>query len=119
VGEVCGAISGAALAIGLLYGQDQPEAAHHLTREFMRQYAEQNGAVRCIDITGVDMGSAMGLLLYLVKGGKKKCNRVVGSAVQVLLDQLEDWESSKETAEDRSFGQPPGPQMLSLSSANL
>jgi C_GCAxxG_C_C family probable redox protein len=93
VGEVCGAISGAALAIGLLYGQDQPGAAHHLTREFMRQYAEQNGAVRCIDITGVDMGSAIGLLLYLVKGGKKKCNRVVGGAIQVLLDQLEDWES--------------------------
>lgn len=93
MGEVCGAVSGAALAIGLLYGQDQPEATHHLTREFMRQYAEQNGAVRCIDITGVDMGSAMGLLLYLVKGGKKKCNRVVGSAVQVLLELLEYWES--------------------------
>lgn len=93
MGEVCGAISGAALAIGLLYGQDQPAAARHLTGEFMRQYAEQNGAVRCIDITGVDMGSVMGLLLYLVKGGKKKCNRVVGSAVQVLLELLEDWES--------------------------
>jgi C_GCAxxG_C_C family probable redox protein len=93
VGEVCGAISGAALAIGLLYGQDQPDAARHLTGEFMRQYAERNGAVRCLDITGVNMGSVMGLLLYLVRGGKKKCNRVVGSAVQVLLELLEYWES--------------------------
>lgn len=93
MGEVCGAISGAALAIGLLYGQDQPDAARHLTGEFMRQYTEQNGAVRCIDITGVNMGSVMGLLLYLVRGGKKKCNRVVGSAVQVLLELLEYWES--------------------------
>lgn len=93
MGEVCGAISGAALAIGLLYGEDQPEAAHHLTREFMRQYTEQNGAVRCIDITGVDMGSVIGLLLYLVKRGKKNCNRVVGSSVQVLLELLEYWES--------------------------
>ena len=93
MGEVCGAISGAALAIGLLYGQDQPDAARHLTGEFMRQYTEQNGAVRCIDITGVDMSSVMGLLLYLVRGGKKKCNRVVGGAVQVLLELLEYWES--------------------------
>lgn len=93
MGEICGAVSGAALAIGLLYGQEQPDAARHLTGEFMRKYAEQNDAVRCIDITGVDMGSAMGLLLYLVKGGKKKCNRVVGSAVQVLLELLEYWES--------------------------
>lgn len=93
MGEVCGAVSGAALAIGLLYGEEQPEAATRLTKEFMGRFAEVNGAVRCIDITGVDMSSMKGLLLYFAKGGKKTCNRVVSSVVQVLLEQLNDWEA--------------------------
>jgi len=101
-GEVCGAVSGAALAIGLLYGEEQPEAATHLTEEFMRLFTERNGAVRCIDIigfnigsmsTGPDVKSVKNLLLFLAKGGKRVCNGVVRSAVEVLLDQLEEWES--------------------------
>lgn len=93
MGEVCGAVSGAVLAIGLLYGQDQAEAAAHLSREFVRQFAEENGAVLCIDITGVDMSSVKELLLYFARGGKKTCDGVVRSALQVLLEQLNEWEA--------------------------
>ena len=93
VGEVCGAVSGGVLAIGLFYGQDFAEAVSSKTEEFMRRFAELNGAVRCIDITGVDMSSVKGLLLYFAKGGKKTCNGVVSSAVQVLLEQFNDWEA--------------------------
>ena len=57
-GEVCGTVSGAVLSIGLLYGEEQPEAATRLTEQFMRRFAERNGAVRCIDIIGFNIGSA-------------------------------------------------------------
>ena len=57
-GEVCGAVSGAVLSIGLLYGEEQPETATHLTEQFMRRFAERNGTVRCIDIIGFNIGSA-------------------------------------------------------------
>jgi C_GCAxxG_C_C family probable redox protein len=101
-GEVCGAVSGAVLAIGLLYGQDQAEAATHLTEQFMSRFVEQNGSVRCSDIIGFNIGSIdtvadldsiRGLLMFGFRGGKKMCNGVVSSAVQVLLEELNNWES--------------------------
>ena len=100
-GEVCGAVSAAALAIGLLYGKEQPEAAAHLTEEFMRRFTEQNGVVRCIDIVGFNIGRVTNsgeisdiktLLLWLARGGKRACNKIVGSAVEVLLEELNEWE---------------------------
>jgi C_GCAxxG_C_C family probable redox protein len=55
-GEVCGALSGAALAIGLLSGQEDDEVVLHLTDQFIHSFAERNGAVRCSDIIGFDIG---------------------------------------------------------------
>jgi C_GCAxxG_C_C family probable redox protein len=101
-GEVCGAVSGAVLAIGLLYGQDQSEAATHLTEQFMNRFVDKNGAVRCSDIIGfiignidtaADLDSIKGLLMFGFRGGKKMCNGVVTSAVEVLLEELNDWEA--------------------------
>lgn len=101
-GEVCGAVSGAALAIGLLYGEEQPEAATHLTEQFMSRFAEKHGAVRCIDIVGFNISSVTAsgeiadikqLLLWLAKGGKRACNKVVRSAIEVLLEELNEWET--------------------------
>ena len=101
-GEVCGAVSGAVLAIGLLYGEEQPEAATHLTEQFMCNFGERNGAVRCIDIigfnpgsveSGLDVSSVKDLLKFIAGGGKRVCNKVVRNAVQVLLEDLNEWES--------------------------
>jgi C_GCAxxG_C_C family probable redox protein len=100
-GEVCGAVTGAALAIGLIYGED-PELATHLTEEFMRRFKERHGKVRCMDIIGFNVGSAStGLeisskkdfILFLARGGKRGCNKVVRNTVEVLVEQLNAWES--------------------------
>lgn len=102
VGEACGAVSGGVLAIGLLYGGEDSEEALHLTREFVLGFQEINGAIRCNDLVGFDMGLAStgddiravkDLMLYFAKGGKKKCTGFVTSAVDVLLSQLEEWEA--------------------------
>ena len=102
VGEVCGAVSGAIMAIGLRYGKGDSEEVLHLAREFVAGFQEKNGAVRCNDLVGFDMGlastgedigAAKDLMLYFVKGGKKKCTGFVTSATELVLEQLEDWES--------------------------
>ena len=101
-GEVCGALSGGALAIGLLYGQDEEEAVTYLTEQFMHRFEERNGAIRCRDIIGfnintietsADLSSLKGLLKFGFRGGKKMCNGVVSSPVEALLEELEEWES--------------------------
>ena len=101
-GEVCGALSGGAMAIGLLYGQDDKEIVTHLTEQFVHRFAERNGAVRCSDIIGfnigsietkADLNSIKGLLMFGMRGGKKMCKGVVSSAVEALLEELEEWEA--------------------------
>lgn len=103
-GEVCGAVSAAGLAIALIYAKEQPEAAAHLTREFMLKFAEQHGPVRCMEITGFDIGRmssdpdlrSMGeLAVYFLRGGKGKCSKVVAGAVRILLEQINDWEAER------------------------
>jgi C_GCAxxG_C_C family probable redox protein len=101
-GEVCGAVSGGVLALGLLYGDQEPEAVTYLTEEFVKGFEERHGALRCEDLIGfnfssmnsnVSLGSLKGVLKFGMRGGKRVCNGFVSSAVEVLLDQLEDWES--------------------------
>lgn len=102
-GEVCGAASGAVLALGLLYGERDDELVRHLTEQFMHRFAERNGAVRCIDIIGFNIGDAnrgdfkitnvKDFLSFLSHGGKKGCKRVVLNVVTALLEELNEWES--------------------------
>ena len=96
-GEVCGAVSGAVLAIGLLYGEAQPENATRLTEAFMHRFKESHGKVRCIDIVGfnigsastkLEIGSAKDFFLFVSGGGKRICNRAVSSAVRALVETL-------------------------------
>lgn len=96
LGEVCGAVSGGVLAIGLLYGQDQVEdtvpEAYTKSAEFVRRFAEVNGAVRCIDIIGIDVSSEEGQREFFARNLKETCAGVVSSALQLLRDLLEDWD---------------------------
>ena len=96
-GEVCGAVSGAVLAIGLLYGKARPETATQLTAAFMHRFKEEHGKVRCIDIVGFNIGSASTKLeissakdffLFVTGGGKRICNQAVAPAARVLVETL-------------------------------
>jgi C_GCAxxG_C_C family probable redox protein len=60
-GGICGAISGAALAVGLLAERRIPDhrvakrVARELVAEAMDRFAERHGALDCRDLIGVDL----------------------------------------------------------------
>lgn len=57
-GEVCGAVSGALLALGMRYGHVDPagrERTYAVAREFLARFEQDRGSLRCRDLTGVDM----------------------------------------------------------------
>ncbi len=102
MGEVCGAVTGGVLAIGLLYGEDYPETVGLKTEEFVSRFAKRKGAVRCIDLIGFDISSAVtgddidnvkGFLWFFLRGGKLICNGAVRTAVRVLIELLNEWEA--------------------------
>jgi hypothetical protein len=102
-GDVCGAVAGGVLAIGLVYGKDYPDAIGVLTEEYMTQIEERVGTVHCKEIIGTDISGDMNaedfksiariLWVFFIQGKRKTCNGVVKSAVQVILEQRQEWEA--------------------------
>ena len=64
--EVCGAVSGAVLAIGLKSGQarledkDDKQACYALTKEFIARFRLDHGSIVCRDLLGYDISSPEG-----------------------------------------------------------
>ena len=99
-GEVCGAVSGAVLAIGLLYGEEQ-DTVTQMTERFLERFKELNGSVRCIDIIGFNIGTVdtkvkisnpKTFFKFIIGGGKRTCNKVVSKAVQAVCEVINEWE---------------------------
>ena len=102
--EVCGAVSGALLALGLLRGYSDPNAPEEKIRhykqiqEFARRFSDKNGSIVCRDL----------LKGYEVKEGvlpeprtpefytRRPCLRLIGEAAELLDDMFaEDLEKDK------------------------
>lgn len=65
-GEVCGAATGALMALGLRYGTSVPdkeakEAMYAITAEFLRRFEVRTGALHCRDLIQADMTTPDGL----------------------------------------------------------
>ncbi len=92
-GEVCGAVTGALMAIGIALSQkskqltpgEYKEQVYDLSRKFMDRFRELHGAVRCADL--------LGLLLKIPEQRQKaieqnlmttRCPQYVKSAAEIL-----------------------------------
>jgi C_GCAxxG_C_C family probable redox protein len=62
--EICGAVTGALLALGLAHGAATPaekEATYHMANEFMRRFQERHGSLICRDLIGCNISTPEGL----------------------------------------------------------
>lgn len=92
-GEICGAASGAAMVIGLKYGnsniedQDQKRYCYSKTSEFLKKFRDKNGSIICRDLLGCDISTEIG-----AKQANDKelfstiCVNLVRNAVELLED---------------------------------
>ena len=93
--EVCGAVSGAAMVLGLCKGYSDPtdpaakKAHYHLVQEFARRFKEQNGSIVCRELlAGVSVtpgGDPEARTKEYYK--KRPCPELVLQAAE-LLDKL-------------------------------
>ena len=94
--EVCGAVSGAIMAIGLKHGQareDEKEAkekAYQLSRELMGGFQAEFGTCLCRELLpGIDLATAAGHERYKAEGWSEKvCQPCVRFAVRILEEIL-------------------------------
>ena len=63
-GEVCGALVGALMVLGLQYGNFAPEGkdqTYQIAQSFIDQFRESHGAIRCRELIGYDLSTPEGL----------------------------------------------------------
>jgi C_GCAxxG_C_C family probable redox protein len=95
-GEVCGAASGALMALGLRFGsasedKDAKERAYTVAAEFVRRFEERAGALRCRDLIHADMTTPEGLAdARERKVFSSDCPRYVAAAMEIAEGMLRD-----------------------------
>ncbi len=94
-GEVCGAVSGAIMVLGLKYGQDREgdkeskEKTNGIVEEFNQRFKEKNGSIICRDLLGCDVSKENGRtyakdnnLFDIV------CTKIIRSSVEIIEEIL-------------------------------
>jgi C_GCAxxG_C_C family probable redox protein len=91
VGELCGAVNGGVVVVGLKYGQTAPGDAGTKvncaakTQEVMDKFTAKNGKLRCSDLLGLDVNEPGAPEKIAELGlGQKICRNLVTSAVEIL-----------------------------------
>ena len=100
-GSACGAVTGAAMAIGLMLGTDGEEGPQEfkmkrdhmrdVTQEFLTSFEEKWGSVNCMDLLGVDRRTEEGKTEYerLKAEGVFLCEDYVAWASEKVIELLE------------------------------
>ena len=84
--DVCGAVSGAILVIGLKYG-DVKNLCNLKTEEYTDAFRRKNGSIICRELLGCDISTQKGKLKALTENlFSTRCRDMVASAAQILID---------------------------------
>jgi C_GCAxxG_C_C family probable redox protein len=95
LGEMCGAVTGAMMALGLKYGRVEPtddeakQETRRLTRELFAAFQAQHGTLVCRELLGVDVSTPEGLQQAHEAGlFKSRCPLFVRSAAEITESLL-------------------------------
>jgi len=94
-GEVCGAASGALMALGLRYGssvadKNAKEAMYAITAEFLRRFETRAGALHCRDLIQADMTTPEGLAWARARNVFATiCPGLITAAIEIADDLMQ------------------------------
>jgi C_GCAxxG_C_C family probable redox protein len=98
-GETCGAVTGAMLALGLVFGSDEGsadlDASYAPVREFCQRLEELKGSLQCSVLLehgigrSIDFTSPIEVRDYSASNGPAFCAGIVTTAVQIAAEIIE------------------------------
>jgi C_GCAxxG_C_C family probable redox protein len=93
-GEVCGAVIGSIMAIGLKHGREEPsqpnQHAYALAGEFCRRFEQETGSLSCRELTGIDLSTPEGRsAFYSSDVPVRVCLPAAGAAFRLVMELLE------------------------------
>ena len=82
-GEVCGACTGALMALGLKYGENRSKSDEMCVR-FLDDFEKENGSYICRDLLGCDIRTEEGIK-YAIDNNlfRELCPKMVESAARI------------------------------------
>lgn len=92
-GDVCGAVAGAVMAIGLHQerGETMEESLRTLAiaQEFRRRFENEMGTINCRELTGADLSTPEGIEQFMNSDTPQTvCFPAVGAAYKLVVDVL-------------------------------
>lgn len=89
-GEVCGACTGALMALGLKYGESK-EKSDEICEKFLDEFKNENGSIICRELLKCDISTKEGVD-YALKNNlfKEICPKMVESASKITLKLLNE-----------------------------
>ncbi|MDO5123802.1 MAG: C-GCAxxG-C-C family protein [Eubacteriales bacterium] len=98
-GEICGAVSGALMVLGLKYGHyladdnAQKSRAYAIAVDFTKRFREVNGSIVCRDLLGYDLTVPEEMACIREKGlFGDVCPKMIKSATDILMEVIADYE---------------------------
>jgi len=84
--SVYGAVTGAIMGLGLLFGRNQArehkETCYGKTQEFITSFLKTFGSLNCFQLSGIDFNTSEGARLYKEKVHQECCLKIVRFAVE-------------------------------------
>jgi C_GCAxxG_C_C family probable redox protein len=91
-GQICGAVTGALMALGLAQGVDSPaskEEAYRLGQEFLQKFEAKHGTILCRELLNEDISTPVGLQQARDKGiFSVLCPQLVRDAAEITAAML-------------------------------
>lgn len=93
-GQICGAVTGALMALGLARGADTPagkEDAYRLGQVLLQRFESRHGTILCRELLDCDISTPEGRQQARDKGAfTALCPLFVGDAVEVVQEMLSE-----------------------------
>lgn len=87
-GEVCGACTGAIMALGLRYGDDKSKS-DEMCVKFLDSFEKENGSYICRDLLGCDIRTEEGVKCAVDNNlFKEICPKMVESATKIVQELI-------------------------------
>lgn len=106
-GETCGAVSGGIMVVGLKMGhssaedKDSKERTYRMVEDFISQFQERNGTIRCSELLNCDISTPIGLQSARdAQLFQTQCPKFVKDAVEIVK-QLVDTNEVNGNQENR------------------
>jgi C_GCAxxG_C_C family probable redox protein len=97
--DICGAVSGAVMALGLVFGRDNENQSHEIVyqkvQQFLKAFKDRFTSINCFELTGCNFNTVEGHQIFYQNGVIEKCRQYTGIAAGLAAKIIADAEKEE------------------------